>query len=314
MIKRSIFLNTALRQSLRRPSSWAPADGYLEDVLAVFQIHSHPIILLNHNALGWMGSKDWPEAKLDLLVRQHQIDKIATDVLEIRDWALLQAYNGCSQAVLRYKLKDHNGFTLTLICEAFYCLLVDGPVIQVPDTHCYNTVLIQDEFHPDPSLRRYGPRRLADDDVAVLPPTLACIPDSDIKLYIPTIPRMIKALIRQAERKGTLSEDIVAIVMTQTRNVNDIKVGKAMSLLKDLIEDLYLEVSHTLNELLAQLSPVVRDILLVELIAYDRNMPVVPTQNDPFRNYRPWHSREQNMRYHTDTYSYEYGRHAPKNL
>jgi hypothetical protein len=89
-------------------------------------------------------------------------------------------------------------------------LNVDGEKIEVPNPHAWNVVLMEERFDLHPSWAQevsisYS-TRIAD-GVKVLPPTLAQSAHMKYPIYIPTIPRILDALLDQARYRVTYAEN-----------------------------------------------------------------------------------------------------------
>jgi hypothetical protein len=89
-------------------------------------------------------------------------------------------------------------------------LKVDGWKIEVPDPHAWNVVLMEERFDLHPSWAQavsisYITR--ITNDVKVLLPTLAKSIDMKHPIYIPTIPRILDALLDQARYRVIYAEN-----------------------------------------------------------------------------------------------------------
>lgn len=109
-------------------------------------------------------------------------------------------------------MKSENNISyncISLWSERVYMLKVGGQKIQVPDTHAWNTVMIESRFDLHTSWARtpsisYS-ARIAD-GVTFLPPIFSQSALMDYPIYIPTIPRMLDALLDQARHRLTNAE------------------------------------------------------------------------------------------------------------
>jgi hypothetical protein len=89
-------------------------------------------------------------------------------------------------------------------------LNVDAEKIDVPNPHAWNVVLMKERFDLHPSRTQevsisYSTR--ITDGVKVLPPTLAQSADMKHPISIPTIPRILDALLDQARYRVTHAEN-----------------------------------------------------------------------------------------------------------
>jgi hypothetical protein len=89
-------------------------------------------------------------------------------------------------------------------------LNVDGEKIEVSDTHAWNVVLMEERFDLCLSWAQAVPisytTRITD-GVMVLPPILAQSIDMKYPIYIPTIPRMLDAILDQARYRVIYAEN-----------------------------------------------------------------------------------------------------------
>ena len=89
-------------------------------------------------------------------------------------------------------------------------LQVDGEKIEVPNPHAWNFVLMEERFDLHPSWAQAASISYTTkitNGVKILPPTLAQSPDMKYPIYIPTIPRMLDALLDQARYRVTHAEN-----------------------------------------------------------------------------------------------------------
>ena len=113
---------------------------------------------------------------------------------------------------LRLKTNDNPSYNcISLWSERVYMLSVDGETIRVPDPNAWNVVLMEERFDLHPSwvqaVSISYTTRIAD-GVKVLPPTLAQSTDTRYPIYIPTIPRMLEALMDQARYRSMFAENL----------------------------------------------------------------------------------------------------------
>jgi hypothetical protein len=141
-------------------------------------------------------------------------DLLATDQYELVEQNLdLRFSDTYAQQVPRLRLKtaDNTSYNcISLWSERVYMLKVDGEKIEVPDPHAWNVVLMEERFDLDPSWAQavsIGYTTRITDGVKVLPPTLAQSADMKYPVYIPTIPRILDALLDQARYRVTYAEN-----------------------------------------------------------------------------------------------------------
>ena len=141
-------------------------------------------------------------------------DLLGTDQYELVEQNLdLRFSDTYTQQVPRLRLKtnDNSSYNcISLWSERVYMLNVDGKKIEVLDAHAWNVVLMEERFDLHPSWAQAVSisytMRIAD-GVKVLPPTLAQSADMKYPIYIPTIPRMLDALLDQARYRVTYAEN-----------------------------------------------------------------------------------------------------------
>jgi hypothetical protein len=147
---------------------------------------------------------------MDLLIRDSEIEAIKADLLATDQYELVEQNldrrfsDTYTRQVprLRLKTKDNISYNcISLWSEGVYMLNIDGEKIEVPDPHAWNVVLMEERFDLHPLWARaasisYTSRRT--DGAMVLPPILAQSTDMTYPIYIPTIPRILDALLDQA--------------------------------------------------------------------------------------------------------------------
>lgn len=106
--------------------------------------------------------------------------------------------------------EEGEAWFLSLWSETDYHLSVDGvPIIEVPDARAYNTVLAQEEFHPDRERRRYGPFLLGTEKaMPFVSPRPARTAKQKTPIFIPTIPAFLDALLDQARSLQKCSAEL----------------------------------------------------------------------------------------------------------
>jgi hypothetical protein len=112
---------------------------------------------------------------------------------------------------LRLKTNDNSLYNcISLWSECIYMLNVDSEKIEVLDPHAWNVVLMEERFDLHPSWAQavsisYTAR--ITNGVMVLPPILAQSAGIKYPIYIPTIPRILDALLDQARYRVTYAKD-----------------------------------------------------------------------------------------------------------
>lgn len=143
-----------------------------------------------------------------------QADLLATGRFELVEQDLLLRFSDTyTRQVPRLRLEPNEYIpysSISLWSESVYMLKVDGARIEIPDTHAWNVVLKEDRFDLHPSWAKAGSisysTRIAD-GVMVLPPIRSQSADMKYPIEIPTIPRMLDALLDQARYRATHSEE-----------------------------------------------------------------------------------------------------------
>ncbi|KAN0087383.1 hypothetical protein V8E54_001071 [Elaphomyces granulatus] len=194
--------------------------GCFDDLFAVFKKYSHPIILLEHCAFKWMGLGSIEHRPdVDFLVRDSQIDEIVKSVTQTGKYKLISerelGKDDEGLQVLHMRDDKHpqvlgmrrvlpvasakeKPYHITFWSESSYHLSVDGEKIEVPNTVPLQEdllVLIEDRFNMEQPLTVATMREA---ETGFLSHFLAQTPkDGTLPIYIPSISRMVEALIRQ---------------------------------------------------------------------------------------------------------------------
>lgn len=144
----------------------------MDHVLDILLSYQHPCIILGCNGHRWMGSAGMRTRTCDMLIRDHQLKSIATDLIEASRW---ERVTDCpspeSDTQLLFKdlksgddadiilrktaadpVSDYADYELDTLClwsESTYRITVDDcPTVEVPDFHAANHVLIEETWHP----------------------------------------------------------------------------------------------------------------------------------------------------------------------
>jgi hypothetical protein len=153
-----------------------------------------------------------------LLIRDSEMQVIQADLLATEQFELveqnldLRLSDTYAQQVPRLHLKTDDApyKCISLWSERVYMLDIDGDKIEVPDPQAWNTVIMEERFDIHPSWAQapsIGYTARMADGIRVLPPILAQSPDMKYPIYVPTIPRMLDALLDQARYRVTHPEE-----------------------------------------------------------------------------------------------------------
>ncbi|KAA6410355.1 MAG: hypothetical protein FRX48_05776 [Lasallia pustulata] len=166
-----------------------------------------------------MGVRVSPEEDLDLLLRDSDMqiimaDLLATDQFDLVEQNLdIRLSDTYTQQVprLRFKTNDNISYgCISLWSERVYMLNINSEKIEVLDTYPWNVVLMEERFDLHPSWAQAASisyTTLISKGVMVLPSTLARSADMNYPIYIPTIPRILDALLDQARYRITYAEN-----------------------------------------------------------------------------------------------------------
>ena len=198
-------------------------------------------------------------------MRTSQLDAILTALLDSGKWERTERDRNCyfyaaaREAPVLKRIGVEEPYHLSLWTENRYCLSVDDDQkIEVPDIFAWVPVLVQEEFHPDPEKLRYGPRLLTKTEgVRFLAPNLARSTEQKTSIFIPTIPRMLDALLDQARW------------LKENSAVEGSERGPRIQA-EYLYRYLFLEEVHQKEKLLPKLAPWNRDEVRERLERYKR--------------------------------------------
>ena len=155
---------------------------------------------------------------LDLLIRDSEIEAIKADLLATGQYELVEQdlrfrlEDPYTLQVPRLRLKTDNNFypCISLWSEHVYMLNVDGEKVEVPETHAWNVVLMEERFDLDISWANAVPIgysiRTAN-GVMILPAIRTQSADKKYPIYIPSIPRMLDAQLDQVRYRSTDPEN-----------------------------------------------------------------------------------------------------------
>jgi hypothetical protein len=153
------------------------------------------------------------------LIRDSELEAIKADLLATELYELveqnldLRFSDTYTRQVPRLRLKTNDNPSyncISLWSERVYMLSVDGEMIRVPDPNAWNVVLMEERFDLHLSWARAVSisytTRIAN-GVKVLPPTLAQSTDMKYPICIPTVPRILDALLDQARYRVMHAEN-----------------------------------------------------------------------------------------------------------
>ncbi|KAF8814814.1 hypothetical protein BYT27DRAFT_7238728 [Phlegmacium glaucopus] len=189
-------------------------EGYLDDMFDVLDRHCHPCILLGRWALVWMGTEVIQEQPLDLLIRNTQVSTVSADLVRTGRWIEVPLVPTFREDYLqpppRIFERTDGTFSIKLWSEDAVFILVDPPadelvnanrpfLIQALCCEVLNPVLLESDMHPSPEIVTRKPRLLTTPDTRFLPHVRcqSTARQPQTKVYIPTIPRYLDALLAQ---------------------------------------------------------------------------------------------------------------------
>lgn len=153
------------------------------------------------------------------MIRDSELEDIIADLLATDQYELVKQNlnirfsDTYALQVPRLRLKTNDNVSshcISLWSERVYMLKVDGEKVTVPDPHSWNVVLMEERFDLQLSWAQAESisytTRIAN-GVRVLPPTLAQSTETKYPVYIPTIPRMLDALLDQAHYRVIYAEN-----------------------------------------------------------------------------------------------------------
>ncbi|OAX81154.1 hypothetical protein ACJ72_04504 [Emergomyces africanus] len=240
--------------------------GYLDDVCSIFDRHNHPIVLVEQCAMLWMGIPGTP-ADYDFLVRDSQLDDIVAAFIASGEWEHaeqdLSAHFNDSHVkkVPRLRRSTREPIHISLWPEKLYFLAVDGPKVQVPNVVVsWDCVLMEEHFDPGigyPITKTALEAR----KTRILPRQLAQHENTS-PIFIPTIPRVIDALLDQDRyrhdhaRGSGLSSDKNKTSSTagENNNPDNILANRPAEHITSFVECLYLERPEQQAKLLPHIS------------------------------------------------------------
>lgn len=205
-----------------------------------------------------------------VLVRKSQITSIISELVKSGKWKLAELHPRpldlqppAGVPLLESTGDDNEPYSLSFWTESDYHLSVDnGAMIEVPDCRALNTVLIQEDFHPDRERLGYGPRLTTSRGVQFLWPLPARSKKQMTPFLVPTVPALIDAFLDQAR---WLEENLPDSSMAYRPLIH----------VENMIRYLYLEEPHQKKALLPQLAPRHHQYILERLRRYKRKQTVM---------------------------------------
>jgi hypothetical protein len=139
-------------------------EANLDHVIDILAYYDHPMILVGRAAHRWMGSAGARTSSCDLLIRNNELEKIASSLVETGQWVFhdTDAQNDkhssplnseeCWGDVVLRRLGPHQEIEyhhLNLWSEITYHMNVeDCPVVEVPDVYPWHHLLVEESWHP----------------------------------------------------------------------------------------------------------------------------------------------------------------------
>ncbi|KKZ67431.1 hypothetical protein EMCG_06882 [[Emmonsia] crescens] len=253
--------------------------GYLDDVCSIFDRHNHPIVLVEQCAMLWMGIPVAP-IDYDFLVRDSQLDNIVSAFIASGEWEHaehdLSARSNDSHVnqVPRLRRSTREPIHISLWPEKLYFLSVDGPKVQVPNVVSWDCVLMEEHFDPKigyPLTKTALEAR----NTRILPRHLAQRENTS-PLFIPTIPRMIDALLDQDRYCHDHARD--------SNNYDNLLASRLAEHITSFVKCLYLERPPQQEKLLPHISGHNRSTLDARLAGFRRRPTIVLDSLPDLRN------------------------------
>ena len=283
--------------------------GYLDEILTIFEKHNHPFIIVDNLAMRWMGCKNLAQLvsvlfrlsfdryklimaqDVDVLVRRSQLSDIVSDILPTGNWyeekpeerEKMGDYPYTDgETVLRAAPSHHSLYRcLRLWAEDLYFLSVDGPKIEIPDISAWQTTIVEQRYHPEIKERMYGPKHVGVHEPGILPPPeyQAKSPDMKVSIFIPTIARYLEARLQQDKQPRSL----------RTRR------GITSSFdIRNLFRYVFLDLPHQQKKILPELSDVGRKYMIHKIQTYKRKFTYkIDESTMKFIKIIPWETGEQ---------------------
>ncbi|RPA97816.1 hypothetical protein L873DRAFT_1836217 [Choiromyces venosus 120613-1] len=197
--------------------AWSQSAASLESIFAVLSDHDHPFIMVGTYALRWMGVQVLPGYIMDILIRTSQVASICQALAQTGEWlevdessipalVTLAEREEC-RSVRRFKRCDDQWY-ISLCSEDTYRLTVDSEKIQVPHPVNFNSVLVESEFHPNPTGRstdqRSRPYLMTDKNI---PFVWAAGGQVSFPVFIPRIPEFLDSCLNCMGGRNYMDDD-----------------------------------------------------------------------------------------------------------
>ncbi|RPA95971.1 hypothetical protein L873DRAFT_1696044 [Choiromyces venosus 120613-1] len=197
--------------------AWSQSTASLESIFAVLSDHDHPFVMVGTYALRWMGVQVLPGYTMDILIRTSQVASICQALAQTGEWLevdessipVLVTLAGRKEyrSIRRFKRCDDQWY-ISLCSEDTYRLTVDSEKIQVPHPVNFNSVLVESEFHPNPTGRstywRSRPYLMTDKNI---PFVWAAGGQVSFPVFIPRIPEFLDSCLNCLGGRNYMDDD-----------------------------------------------------------------------------------------------------------
>ncbi len=136
--------------------------GSMDHVLDILATYDHPFVMVGWSAQRWMGSAGMLNTGCDMLIKNTVLESIAADLVKSGHWEYYEAKpdpleswspdSACdADCVLRRTDKQNENEISALILwseTTYHINLDDCPTVEVPDVYPWQTMLIEEKWHP----------------------------------------------------------------------------------------------------------------------------------------------------------------------
>ena len=265
-----IKVNDENKSQKKKESKEANLEGTIDHISDILNAYKHPFILVGFTATGWMGCEASLHNWFDLVIRTHQIDDIANELIQTGIWTLHKRSETGDTVLKRVNLKNasYEIEYLDLWTEETYHINVDKcTLIEVQDLRTWTPFLIEVKQHPvrwRTSEWWYGPEILfqAKPPIQIFNPSLqrGKGPKNTTPIFIPRIAAYLNALSYHRTKYSTSNPRLAANA--------DVQIDR-------LIESLWLEVPHQRDFMLKQVTGETVGYLQRRLERYERRALVM---------------------------------------
>lgn len=142
-----------------------------------------------------------------MLIRDKGIPEIVSELIKTKHWEEVPLDKKYMEDYLepcpRIFKRSDDSFSIKLWTESATHLVVDAGAnghVEVPDCEALNTVLVEEDMHPDPETGIHRPDLLTTQNKRFLP-HIPCQSSTHppTKIYIPTVARYLAALLAQIQ-------------------------------------------------------------------------------------------------------------------